>query len=111
MSGSTPVVPGPEIHSRLEEKLESNSHKILYLVKRINQLSKSRGGQSVILTKDRLLRLAERLRDRGVVIDYTDARGYAKLKAIDQRGIDTLKKLNAVFHIDQIESFLDNVHL
>ncbi len=95
---------------RIEEKLESTHNKILYLVKRINQLSKARGGISAsVPTQERLMSIAEKLRDLGIIIEYTDGRGYAKLKALDQRGIDMIKKMNTVFPLSLIESFLENV--
>lgn len=94
---------------RIEEKLESNNNKILYLIKRINQLARSRAGGETSITQERLLRVVERLRKIGLVIEYTDGRGYVKLKALDQRGLDNLKKINTIFPISLIESFLDNV--
>jgi hypothetical protein len=95
---------------RLEEKLESANTKILYLVKRINQLSKARSGAGINApTQERLMRIAERLRDLGVIIEYTDGRGYAKLKPLDSRGTDCLKRMSTVFPISLIESYLENV--
>ncbi|HDS30567.1 MAG TPA: hypothetical protein ENN67_05925 [Firmicutes bacterium] len=95
---------------RLEEKLESANTRILYLVKRVNQLSKYRGdGAGSAPTQERLMRVAEKLRDLGVIIEYTDGRGYAKLKALDSRGNDCLKRMSTVFPLSLIESYLDNV--
>ncbi len=94
---------------RIERKLESTNKKIVYLVKRINQLSKTQNGGGIeALTQERLIRVAEKLRNLGLLIEYSDGRGYLKLKAIDQKGLDTLKRLNTVFPISIIESFLDN---
>ena len=95
---------------RLEEKLESANHKILYLVKRLNQLSKARSSAGIDApTQERLMRLAEKLRDLGIVIEYTDGRGYAKLKALDSRGTDAIKRMNTIFPISLIESYVENV--
>jgi len=94
---------------RIEEKLESTNNKILYLVRKVNQLSKAQGGAGInALTQERLMRVAEKLRDMGIAIEYTDGRGYIKLKALDQRGVDTLKRISTVFPISMVESFLDN---
>jgi len=95
---------------RIEEKLESNNTKILYLIKRINQLSKTRSdGDATGVTQERLLRVVEKLRQMGLMVEYTDGRGYVKLKANDQRGLDNIKRLNTIFPLSMIESFLDNV--
>jgi hypothetical protein len=94
---------------RIEEKLDSNSQKILYLVRRISQLTKSRVAGDNALTQDRLIRIVERLRQIGLTVEYTDGRGYVKLKATDQRGLDSIKKMNTVFPASLIESFLDYV--
>jgi len=103
------LVTGPD-RSDIEQKLESTHNKLLYLIKKVNQISRSRTTSSVDdLTQDRLIRAAERLRRAGLSIEYTDGRGYVKLKAIDQKGIDNLKKLNTIFSISLVESFLDNV--
>lgn len=94
---------------RLEEKVESNSNKILYLVKRINQLSKSIGtGSHPGMSQERIMRLAERLRDKGIVVEYTDARGVLKLKGVDRRGLDNIKKLSAHFMLEMVECWLEN---
>jgi hypothetical protein len=93
---------------RLEEKLESNQNRILYLVKRIEQLSKSKTAKEG-LTQERLLNIVEKLRNIGLMVEYSDGRGFIKLKAVDQRGLDNLKKLNTIFQFTMIESFLDNV--
>ncbi len=93
----------------IEEKLESANTRITYLVKKLNRLSKASEGAGInALTQDRLLRVAEKLRDLGVIIDYSDGRGYLKLKAVDQKGLDTMKKINTIFPISVIESYLDN---
>ena len=95
---------------RIEEKLESNHTKILYLIKRINQLSKARSnGDGSGVTQERLLRIVERLRQIGLLVEFTDGRGYVKLKAADQKGLDNIKRLNTIFPLSMIESFLDNV--
>jgi hypothetical protein len=94
---------------RIEEKLESTSTKIQYLLKRIDQLSKARvahGDNN--LSQQRLLRVVERLRKIGLMVEYTDGRGYVKLKAVDQIGLDTIKRMNTLFPISLIESYLDN---
>ena len=95
---------------RIEERLESNATRIQYLVKRVEQLSKARADQGVDgITQQRLLRVVEKLRNIGLMVEYTDGRGYVKLKAVDQRGLDNLKRINTIFPISLIESFLDNV--
>ena len=105
-------IPAREYRSateRLEDKIESNNQKILYLVKRIRDLDKGRNGTKTNgVTSDRLRTVAEKLRDKGLMIEYADGRGYLKLKAVDQRGIDHLRKLNTLFTVDHIESFLEN---
>jgi hypothetical protein len=94
---------------RIEEKLESTNNKITYLVKKVNQLSKAQGtSSSQSLTSERLKGIAEKLRDIGLVIEYTDGRGYMKLKALDQRGIDNLKRMNTLFPASMVESYLEN---
>ena len=95
---------------RIEEKLESTNTKILYLVRKVNQLSKAQGvaGSNSALTQERLMRVAEKLRDMGLTIEYTDSRGFLKLKALDQRGLDVLKRMSTVYSIEMIEGFLDN---
>jgi hypothetical protein len=94
---------------RIEEKLESNNNKILYLIKRLNQLAKARGAASEgTLTQQRLVRLAERLHRLGVVVEYADGRGCVKLRPIDQRGVETIKRLNMLFPVSLVESFLEN---
>jgi hypothetical protein len=94
---------------RIEEKLESYNTKILYLVKRINNLSKVKGADDAEVTPDRLKRVVERLGHLGLMVEYSDGRGFVKLKAVDQKGLDTIKRMNTVFPISMIESFLDNV--
>ena len=95
---------------RIEEKLESTNTKILYLVRKVNQLSKAQHGAGTnALTQERLIRVAEKLRDLGLTIEYTDGRGYLKLKPLDQRGLDTLKRLSTVFPISMLEGFLENM--
>jgi hypothetical protein len=94
---------------RIEEKLESTNTKILYLVRKVNQLSKAQSvGGNNALTQERLMRVAEKLRDMGLTIEYTDSRGFLKLKALDQRGLDVLKRMSTVYSIEMIEGFLDN---
>lgn len=94
---------------RIEEKLESTNTKVTYLVRKVNQLSKAQVGAGInALTQDRLMRVAEKLRNLGLTIEYSDGRGYIKLKALDQRGLDNLKRMNTVFPISMIESYLEN---
>ena len=95
---------------KIEEKLESANTRILYLVRKVNQLSKAQGvSGTAALTQERLMRVAEKLRDMGLTIEFTDGRGFLKLKALDQRGLDNLKRLSTVFPIAMIESFLENI--
>ena len=95
---------------KLEEKVESNSNKILYLIRKLNQISRVQNEPSAFaLTQQKLIRIAEKLRTVGLVIEYTDGRGCLKLKPIDQKGIETLKKLNTIFPIQVVESFLENL--
>ena len=98
------------LSSRLEEKVESNSNKILYLIRKLNQVSRTHNEPTAFaLTQQKLIRIAEKLRTVGLVIEYTDGHGCLKLKAIDQKGVETLKKLNTVFPIQVVESFLENL--
>jgi hypothetical protein len=95
---------------RIEEKLESTSNKIQYLVRRIDHLSKNRNnGEDCALTNERLHRIVERLDRLGLIVEYTDGRGYVKLKAVEQRGLDAIKRMNTIFQISLIESYLDNL--
>jgi len=97
---------------RIEERLDSTNTKIQYLVKKVNRLSKAQTGADVnALTQERLMLLAEKLRRLGLTIEYTDGFGYIKLKALDTRGLDNLKRLNDVFPISMIESFIENCSL
>jgi hypothetical protein len=94
---------------RIEEKLESNNNKILYLVKRINQLAKARSAApDSTLTQQRLVRLAERLHRLGIIVEYADGRGCVKLRAVDQRGAEIIKRMNSVFPVHLVESFLES---
>jgi hypothetical protein len=100
------VYSSPSIH----EKLESTNNKILYLIKKVNQLSKSGSGIAAVESDpDRLKNLAKKLAKIGLSIEYTDGRGCVKLRADDNRGLDNLKRLNTVFKIEVVESFIENV--
>jgi hypothetical protein len=94
----------------IQEKLESTNNKILYLIKKVNQLSKSGSGTGAIDSDpDRLKNLARKLARIGLSIEYTDGRGCIKLRADDNRGLDNLKRLNTIFKIELVESFIENV--
>ena len=95
---------------RIEEKLESQNTKITYLVRKINMLSKAQatGAGVNAVTQERLMQVAEKLRRLGVSVEYSDGLGYLKLKAYDQKGLDTIKKMNTIFPISLVESFLEN---
>ncbi len=94
---------------RIEERLDSANTKIQYLVRKVNLLSKAQTGAGAnALTQERLMRLAEKLRNLGLTIEYSYGRGYIKLKPLDQRGLDILKRMNDVFPVSMIESFIDN---
>lgn len=92
----------------IQEKLESTNNKILYLIKKVNQLSKSRNGTGVS-DPERLKNLDRQLAKVGMSIEYADGRGCVKLRADDKRGLDNLKRLNTIFKIDVVESFIENV--
>jgi len=96
---------------RIEEKLESQNTKITYLVKKINRLTKAQatGAGVNAVTQERLLRIAEKLRRLGLIIEYSDGMGFLKLKAHDQKGLDAIKKMNTIFPISMVESFLENI--
>jgi hypothetical protein len=103
-------MPGSPGKPRIEEKLESTQNRLLYLIKKVNQLSKAqRNTGTGAVTKDRLMQCAERLRKAGLGIEHTDGRGFVKLRALDQKGLDNLKRLNTMFPMSLVESFLDNV--
>lgn len=94
----------------IREKLESTNNKILYLIRKVNQLSKSRNGQGgLTVDPERLRDLARKLGRIGLSIEYTDGHGCIKLRADDKRGLDNLKRLNTIFSIEAVESFLENV--
>ncbi|MCX6646665.1 MAG: hypothetical protein NTY09_09945 [bacterium] len=95
----------PSIH----EKLESTNNKILYLIKKVNQLSKSSIGSGTVDDPDRLKNLARKLSKVGLSVEYTDGHGCIKLRADDNRGLDNLKRLNTIFKIEEVESFIENV--
>jgi len=96
---------------KIEEKIESQNTKITYLVRKINRLSKAQttGAGINAVTQERLLTVAEKLRSLGIAIEFSDGLGYLKLKAYDQKGLDTIKKLNTMFPISMVESFLENI--
>lgn len=94
----------------IREKLESTNNKILYLIRKVNQLSKSRNGKDgSTVDPERMRVLARKLGRIGLSIEYTDGRGCIKLRADDKRGLDNLKRLNTIFSIETVESFLENV--
>jgi len=94
---------------RIEERLDSANTKIQYLVRKVNLLSKAQTGAGInAMTQERLMRLAEKLRNLGLTIEYSDGLGYVKLKALDQRGLNILKRMNDVFPVSMIESFIEN---
>lgn len=95
----------PSIH----QKLESTNNKILYLIKKVHQLSKRNGTGAETSDPDRLKNLARKLARVGLSIEYADGRGCIKLRADDNRGLDNLKRLNTIFKIEMVESFLENV--
>ena len=95
----------------IESKVISQEQKISFLVKKLSKMSgedfSSEIPEPIESKEEKITELKRALAENGLEVEGFDDAGFVKLKAVNEAGFFTLRKLNTIFHISTLESYFE----